>query len=223
MSNTSKGRGAKGSKFWIQTLVNLDNGEVLTKEINKKDGTIKSIEWLSPIVSNNYEELKTDKIIINGHSFINKSQLSFWPNNGPWWDAVGLAKVNNEDTIILVEAKAHTSETKSKCSAKSETSIEKIKISMRDTHSELSKDEYDEDMWVNHYYQLANRLTFLVQLRKRGIKVKLVLLNIVDDPTYIKTSEEEWDKHYEEVFNKMVGKSCDIKDLIILNFKSIEY
>jgi hypothetical protein len=30
-SNTSKGRGRKGSKFWMQTLVNLDNGSALSK------------------------------------------------------------------------------------------------------------------------------------------------------------------------------------------------
>jgi hypothetical protein len=30
-SNTSKGRGRKRSKFWMQTLVNLDNGSALSK------------------------------------------------------------------------------------------------------------------------------------------------------------------------------------------------
>jgi hypothetical protein len=36
-SNTSKGRGRKGSKFWIQTLVNLDYGSTLSKAIKSVD------------------------------------------------------------------------------------------------------------------------------------------------------------------------------------------
>ena len=44
MSNTSKGRGEKGSKFWMQTLVNLHNGIELTKEIQMRDNTIGDIK-----------------------------------------------------------------------------------------------------------------------------------------------------------------------------------
>ncbi|WP_459478047.1 hypothetical protein [Clostridium saccharoperbutylacetonicum] len=36
MSNTSKGFGEKGSKHWMQILVNLDKGKALKKEIQKK-------------------------------------------------------------------------------------------------------------------------------------------------------------------------------------------
>ena len=36
MSNTSKGRGVKGSKFWMQTLIEINNGNTLAKEIQKK-------------------------------------------------------------------------------------------------------------------------------------------------------------------------------------------
>ncbi len=33
MSNTSIGRGKKGSKFWVQTLVNMQGGEIYVKKI----------------------------------------------------------------------------------------------------------------------------------------------------------------------------------------------
>ncbi len=47
MSNTSNGPAQKGSKYWIQTLVNLNNGKKFTKEIQKADPTIGEITWLS--------------------------------------------------------------------------------------------------------------------------------------------------------------------------------
>lgn len=48
MSNTSKDRGKKGSKFWMQTLVSLHNGIELTKEIQMRDNTVGDIKY--PII-----------------------------------------------------------------------------------------------------------------------------------------------------------------------------
>ncbi len=217
-SNTSIGRGEKGSKFWIQTLVNLDEGRALTKAIQNQDSEIGDIKWQSPLpkaehkeLKGEYKELKTEDIGI-----IDKKDIDFWPSNGPWWDGVGMSK----DTIILVEAKAHINETLTKCSATSKESISKIKTSMKEVYNELSNSLglYDENIWFKKYYQIANRLTFLVKLKQKGFKVKLVLLNIVDDPTHIKTSKEDWNKHYKEVFNNMLGSSEIPKDVIMVNF-----
>lgn len=209
-SNTSIGRGHKGSKFWIQTLVNLDSGNALTKAIRKEDQTIGNIEWLSPI-QDSYKEQKTDQI-----KGITKEQLAFWPANGPWWDGVG---IDENGTILLVEAKGHVQETRSKCTAKDKDSIITIKTAMEYAHGELSSSQYNEDVWLNKYYQLANRLTFLVHLKKREVKVKLVLLNIVDDPTHISTSKEDWEKHYNDVFSAMTGSNQIPEDVILVNFK----
>lgn len=38
---------------------------------------------------------------------------------------------------------------------------------------------------------MVNRIIFLAKLKENGFNVKLVLLNIVDDPTYIETLEEQ--------------------------------
>lgn len=213
-SNTSMGRGKKGSKYWIQTLINHNNGIKLTDEIKKLDKDIIDIEWKSPLESENYRETKIYEI-----EGINKDMINFWPNNGPWWDAIGIAKTNEQDTIILVEAKAHTKETKSRCSATSQESIDKINNALEYTHSKLANNQYDDNVWLKSYYQLANRLAFLVHLKEQGVNVKLLLLNIVEDPTHISTSKEEWDTHYEEVFNSMLGSTNAIQDIIILNYK----
>ncbi len=210
-SNTSKGRGRKGSKFWMQTLVNLDNGITLSKAIQSIDNSIGDIKWLSPLKDNDFTEFKTKQI-----PGLEKADFSFWPNNGPWWDGVG---IDDEGCILLVEAKGHVAETKTRCSASSETSRTRIKQSMREAHNILiSSHNYDEDAWLNKYYQLGNRLTFLVKLREQGYNVKLVLLNIVNDPTHIATSFNEWQMHYKEVFQVMLGTVKYPDSVIMVNF-----
>jgi len=129
-SNTSKGRGKKGSKFWMQTLINIDDGCSLSKTIQTEDNSIGDIKWLSPLKNDSYGELKTKQI-----PGLEKADLSFWPANGPWWDAIG---IDEKGCILLVEAKGHVAETKSKCAASSETSREKIFKSMQKAHDVLA-------------------------------------------------------------------------------------
>jgi hypothetical protein len=209
-SNTSKGRGRKGSKFWMQTLVNLDNGSTLSKAIQSVDNSIDGIKWLSPLKNDSYGELKTKQI-----PGLEKADFSFWPDNGPWWDGVG---IDDKGCILLVEAKGHVAETKTKCAASSKISREKICKSMQEVHDGLTNSHnYDEEAWLNKYYQLGNRLTFLVKLRDQGYNVKLVLLNIVDDPTHIATSLDAWKKHYNDVFGIMLGTAKYPNNVVMVN------
>lgn len=214
MSNTSIGRGSKGSKFWIQTLVNLDNGNALTKAISEEDKTIVEIQWLSPLTKSNYEEYKLNFVDVYKELNIKGEDFDFWPNNQPQWDAIGKAG----DTIILVEAKAHTSETISKLSATSQESINLITKSMKETYNKLSSTS-DFSIWINTYYQLGNRLTFLEKLKSKGYQAKLVLLNIVNDPTYIKTTHKEWEDYNTKVFTEMLGGLKAPTDVIVVNFQ----
>lgn len=209
-SNTSKGRGRKGSKFWIQTIVSFADGRELSREIRSINNDVGKITWLSPLKPHDYAELKTKQIV-----GLETADFSFWPDKGPWWDAVG---IDDKGCIFLVEAKAHVAETITKCKAKSDASKEKIKQSMREAHDSLNAyHPYDEDVWFNRYYQLGNRLTFLVKLREQGYNVKLVLLNIVADPTHIPTSLDEWEKHYNEVFGSMLGLGNPPENVLIVN------
>lgn len=209
-SNTAIGRASKGSKFWMQTLVKIDCGAALNKAIRNLDPNIGSIEWKSP-VQEEYKELKTNQI----EQCVNLD-LSFWPNNGPWWDAVG---IDENGCILLVEAKGHINETLTKCSAKSENSIIKIKRSMKEVHDQLAPSHTCKvETWFNKYYQLGNRLTFLVKLRSQGVSAKIVLLNIVNDPTNVWTSEVEWMNHYANMFNEMIGQINAPRNVLVVNF-----
>lgn len=65
--------------------MNLDEGNALSKAIRKNDSSIGNIRWLSPLKKDEYSELRIDKIDI-----LKTADLSFWPDNGPWWDGIGI-------------------------------------------------------------------------------------------------------------------------------------
>ncbi len=219
MSNTSKGKGIKGSKFWMQEVVNSK----LQSKLNLNMGA--DVEWLSPLKGDNLDyleyELKQDYIcnVLGISSGQKKKIFSFWPSRQPQWDGIALSK--DRKTLYLVEAKAHLSELNSKMSATSENSIKLIKDSMKEVFEKYySKGTFE--MWTDVYYQLGNRLTFLHKMNdvssETGFKVKLVLLNFVEDKTYKPTSENEWQEHYKEVFHEMTGDERAPKDVIVINF-----
>jgi hypothetical protein len=225
MSNTSKGRGEKGSKFWMQTLIEINNGKVLTKEIQKKDSSIGDITWISPLKEEEYIEYKLNNSKIINKFGINNKDMDFWPEGQPQWDAIGIAENDNDGkrTIILIEAKSHLGEMNTLCTAKSDDSKILIEKTLKETYENLTQNkdkEFNKKIWMGTYYQLANRLAFLYKLRENRYNVKLVLLNIVNDPTHEKdkqVSEEKWKKHYEEVFSEMLSNSKEPDDVIILN------
>lgn len=223
MSNTSKGRGKKGSKFWMQTLVSLHNGIELTKEIQMRDNTIGDIKWISPLEKEDYIEYKLNSSKIVDLPGIDKKDMDFWPSGQPQWDAIGFCEnSSNKKTIILVEAKAHVDEMNSSCTAESDKSKELIEKTLKETYENLNQNkdkEFNKKIWMETYYQLGNRLAFLYELKKKGYDVRLVLLNIINDPTFILTSEEEWKKHYKEVFIKLIGTDKVPEDVVILNLE----
>lgn len=222
--SATHGRKDKGSAFWIQTFVNFGE-ETLEKAITTKDGTISAIKWLSPLKKDNqektYEEYSNSKLTEITNIPITGTN-GFWPKNGPYWDAVGQA---GDQTLVLVEAKAHLTEMNSHCGADNPASIDLIKRTMQETWKEFKEESIPEDdwdnnymhIWYNRYYQLGNRLSFLNEFNKVGRKTKLVLLNIVNDPTYEPTTQDEWTDHYEGVFKEMLGKTNPPENVIIIN------
>lgn len=224
MSNTSKGIGKKGSKYWMQVLVSLDEGKILTEEIQKKDSTIGNITWISPLKEYDYEEYKLNNNNPNLSVLgICKKDMDFWPNGQPQWDAIGYVS-SEPKTIILVEAKAHLNEMNSSCTAKSDESKKLIENTLKETYENLTHDKskkFDKDIWMGKYYQLGNRLAFLNKLKEKGYNVKLVLLNIVNDPTFEAVSDEKWIEHYDEVFTELLESKKVPNDVIILNLDNI--
>ena len=191
MSNTSKGWGRKGSKFWMQMVACFP---VLEKEfirqIMKAEGAkadSMTLEWISPRVDENLEEyeLKSRKLkerlgIPDGFWDTWKgTNLPFWANRQPQWD--GIAYCKSSKTLYLIEAKAHLSETYTQIqinmdSKRSLDSFEVRRASLQRTRKSFEKNNpgigREETWWggkladkvhpgEKFYYQLGNRLAFL--------------------------------------------------------------
>ncbi len=201
MSNTSIGQSVKGSKHCVQKIINTQS---LKERLDQQLG-LGSIKWLSPLKSEDYREYKLNRSPIS--ELLDFNDYSFWPDNQPQWDAIGLSGT----TLVLVEAKAHPKELISKIAANSPESISLIKKSMQETfNAEYPNASFEK--WINRYYQFGNRLTFLYNLilllpKSKFDRVILVLLNIVEDKTHISTTLSEWKSHYNKVITELTGRS----------------
>lgn len=193
----------KGSKYWIENLVNY-HSIYFNDRIKKLDSNIGEIKWITSLDKNDGCCINTKELIKDILNY-SENNSNFWPCSEPKWSAVG---IDNKGSIILVEAKAHRAETRSMCRITSDSNKAKIKNIMKQTFNSISEDKlFPEEVWMNEYFQFASRLSIFNKLKKDNINVKYVLLNIINDPTFIRTTKAEWDRHYEIVMNKLFGKS----------------
>ena len=104
-----------------------------------------------------------------------------WPSRGnqPNWDAIGTAARDGAQCWLLVEAKAHTAELKSDCSASDGRGRSLIADTLADVQRQLNVSP-DRD-WLRGYYQYCNRLAVLQFLRNADIPAKLVLVYFYGD------------------------------------------
>lgn len=230
MGNTSLGRAKKGSKFWMQEVVNQKE---LKERLDIQIG--ECVNWLTPLENENYREYELKQLPLFKDLDLplqEKQKLfSFWPNRQPQWDAIGISE--NGKTLYLVEAKAHAQELKSKMSASSESSTSLIRSTMQSVFDE----KYFHTggvyfFWETKYYQMANRLTFLdktneiiclLQKRKSTSieQVKLIFLNFTDDPTYKPTTKERMEKEMKQALVYLTGRSVTPNNVQELYFSTI--
>ncbi|UPA31039.1 hypothetical protein L0P85_02545 [Terrisporobacter glycolicus] len=210
-------------KYWIRKIIKENNGSVLNERIINRDTRIESINWLSPLENENFREymLNSPSLIekLNNNGFtLKKEDLSFWPQREPVWDGIGLATVKDsqEKMIVLVENKSSIKELRSKLASTNENNKRLILDSMKETYDELGI-KGDFNKWFDTYYQIANRFTFMHQLMKKGYKVKLVFLNIVDDHMYKNISKAQWVEEYCKMLNEFMGERFVPRDVVIID------
>jgi hypothetical protein len=171
--------GKKGSKKWIQRLIN-EKPELLNSEIRTKLNlpSNEEIYWFSPLKKDEYAEYSDQDFIDLLVVKLEKAPLSdFWPERGPQWDAIGKSGAGK---LFLVEAKSHIQELISTMEATDEGSIRKIRRSLDRTKNSLSaKAETD---WARGFYQYTNRLAHLYLLRKNQLPAYLVFVYFMKDP-----------------------------------------
>jgi len=190
MSSFPQKSNSHGSLKNLQVAVNVKN-QFLDAEISKVVGKKMSIDWKSPLQSDNYAEYR-DEDFLDKLGILNKTKFhlkDFWPNNGPQWDALGMC----DNEVILVEAKANIPEMVSPgTAAKSAKSINKIKASLDDVKKYLNINN-DID-WTGTFYQYVNRIAHLYYLReKNDIKAHLLFIYFINDVTVNgPKSKDEW-------------------------------
>lgn len=173
-----------GSSDWLLKMIRSD-------EIDNFLETIPGVKTLpnmrAPSKDDSTErELKT---YLKEYGFDSKKTANiaeWWPKSGPKWDYICQAKINGSDGIILVEAKAHRSESGGKCSAKSIDSRNRIKSALQATHAALAPwQTYNEEAWFTKYYQIANRIAFANKTHQVfGMPILLVFLGFLHDTTF---------------------------------------
>lgn len=215
----------------------------LEYELSNSEG---ELEWVSPRLNENYHEYRLNEInhgyelneikrknirreILELDDTNFKTYFKFWPSKGhPVWDAIALSADKTE--LFLFEAKAHIKEMETKCGSKSTENRNIIEKAMFEACKYFSVDSVDvnravKDIWMEKYYQLGNRLTFLYYMNNYGKnrdivlpkikKITLVLLNIVNDK-YGKTGITDWENYYSMVFQEMTGYNIPPQDVKIL-------
>lgn len=138
----------------------------------------------------------------------------YWSTTGtqPNWDGVILHKIENQIELVIVEAKAHLGEIKSKTKSDSN---EKINQAFRATQNNL---DISNNNWFGPHYQLANRLSLINFLKNNSEvgKINASLLYIYFLNGYVKRQlrgreivtiedksvkkQEVWEKVIEEEF-----------------------
>jgi hypothetical protein len=178
MARHPQAAGKKGSKKWIQKIVN-ERPEILNRSIAAR---LKLPEherfcWLSPLKNDEYAEYSDDESLdLLGLRLKKRALADFWPNNGPQWDALGKS---DSGKVFLIEAKSHIGELSSSIRAKDEDSMRRILQSLQETKTFLNSNA--EVDWSRGFYQYANRLAHLYLLRQNDVPAYLVFVYFLND------------------------------------------
>jgi hypothetical protein len=208
MARRNSGRANKGSRYYLQNLVN-DGSERLNRLILSKSpslSTYRSAEphWVSPLACQNYCEYRDGDFLRSvGLSYLRPSLSKFWPRLGPSWDALATVAGNGDSHgVILLEAKSHFKELgASACGAKG-NSLEKIRGSLVIVKHALGVKESAN--WLGKYYQYANRLAHLHWLSIGGVPAWLVFLYFIGDQEQNgPDTEAEWRDKLNEIGNEL--------------------
>jgi len=170
---------AAGSQRWLQVAVDCAP-EVLLHAFRKAGalGTEETIEWKSPLKSDNFTEYRDMSALrlLNAEILPKRPLNEFWPSRGPVWDALGITSTGSR---ILLEAKAHIPEAASPPSQASEKSLALIRHSLEEARRFYAPKATAD--WSGSLYQYANRLAIHYFLRElNGFPTTLIFLDFLN-------------------------------------------
>ncbi|MBN1684697.1 MAG: hypothetical protein JW855_04620, partial [Gammaproteobacteria bacterium] len=195
----------------------------LNQQIIKQIGG-EELSWLDFNFSNENKNCLRDSEW-NGLDFITdpdvlRNWYAFWPTSGRSqnWDAVGkLRLANGTEEWLLVEAKAHLHEEKSRCGATSARSIEKIKKALTETKAAFAAASTPLEIWYEKYYQYANRLAalyFLREICQPPVPVRLLYIYFLGDifeDQHCPETREDWENTINKMENQLgIDRDCPL-------------
>ncbi len=180
----------------------------------------KMVGWLdaaiNPSAQFGYSEWKGVDFL-PGDILAKQQWLSYWPQSGNVqnWDAVGLMQRGPSVDWLLVEAKGHKGELKSRCAAKSREGIAKIQHALDQTREAMGISVSWSD---TEYYQFCNRLAALNFLMSHNVSARLVhvyfLGNVMPSKPCFGT-EADWRPVIDEMHQATgFGPNCKYYDRI---------
>ncbi len=162
-----------GSEWHLLRHLGYHREDLSRKTLKVTGGN--SIEWLDFGFSKRDAPRRDDKEFL-GLEFIEDEQVqekwkSFWPQTGNAqnWDAVGRIHYGDRDEWLLVEAKGHIGELKSKCGAANPKSKQRIYSALEKARQAFGNQSRPIEYWLEPYYQYANRLAVLHFLMKECV------------------------------------------------------
>lgn len=205
----------------------------LNQEIDNQLG-LKVIKWLDFNFSGLTERFKLDNEY-KGLSFLDEEKHSnilsdwrdYWPTSGNQqnWDAIGKATSDTEEQWVLVEAKANLEECKSSTQAKPASENggrDKIIDALREPiRAFTGSSETDPEIWLNKYYQYANRLAVLHFLDKQEISASLLFIYFIGDDNKFgncPTSKDVWQQQVKDIHEYL---NLNDESLLMNNIKHL--
>lgn len=148
------------------------------------------IDWMDHNFSKELRLFGLDRELI-GLEFIKDEKIleqwrSYWPQSGKsqHWDAIGKIFFDDHEEWLLVEAKGHIDELKSKCGAKKPESKQKIQAALEKTIRNVGNSSAQVEKWLEPYYQYANRLAtinFLLNECNPKVPARLLFIYFYGD------------------------------------------
>lgn len=216
----SNGYAPKGSKRMMQILVK-EHSYLLNEKLNA------NLKWLSPRESDNYKEFQLNGEYISKELEIDWSEhKEFWPTRQPQWDGLAISSDEKGSTLYLFEAKSHLDEISTgnylanNSTEQQKCNYEVKKKTILDIAQTIYQYKGNDNIWLNKYYQISNRLVFLEKMKEFASKakydfVKLIFLNFENDPTWKSQGKSVctggWQSKYDKIFKDMGDIADKIK------------
>jgi hypothetical protein len=139
------------------------------------------VKWIAPVRDEGFKELRDDLWAKADLPPPTPQADGFWPRRGPAWDAVAtIAGPDDQEGILLVEAKSHVAELESPATKAGKKSRPVIQAALDETKAFIGAPP--NAPWLDTYYQVANRLAFLYYLRvRRSLPAWLLSIYFVGD------------------------------------------